>query len=129
MEIRLECRYFESMSELRKSKRIPFSAPIEQILIYQNDYPKLGGREVFDAKALDLSPSGIACETQSKIFPASMVYFIFSVPTQEGSRRIGCDGYVVRSRLEGKNFVLGIHFMDLSEEDQAIIDAYVESHG
>lgn len=116
------------MEDLRKATRVPFSAPIEQILIYDSGSPKLGNTAVFNARTLDISLSGISFETKTKIDPASMVYFIFSVPTVEGNRRIGCDGYVAFSKSKGTNCIAGIHFVDITQEDSEVINTFIESH-
>jgi hypothetical protein len=118
------------MKELRESKRVPFSAQIEQLVVHASDYPRLGADDEFlEAKALNISSGGIACESRTTIDPLSRVYFIFSVPTPGGSRRIRSDGYVAHATSEGGRYVLGLRFVDLSPEDQAAIDAYIDSAG
>lgn len=113
---------------MRVGKRVPFSAAIEQLLLRRSNYPSFGSDdEYYDAKALNLSSSGIACESRAMIDPLSQVYFIFSVPTPGGNRRIGCEGFVARAVSEGDRCVLGIHFVDISPEDQSAIDAYIDS--
>ena len=61
------------------------------------------------------------------IDPLSPVYLIFTLPGPEGGRRIRCDGYVAHASCEEGRCILGIHFADLSEADQAAIDAYIDS--
>jgi hypothetical protein len=116
------------MEEQRQTSRVPFRATIEQLLTHRSDYPKLGGDDEFvGAKAVNLSSGGLACESGTMLQPLSQVYMIFSIPTPQGERRIRCEGYVTHSTCVGDSCVFGIHFHDLSVEDQRAIDAFVEA--
>jgi hypothetical protein len=116
------------MEEQRQTSRVPFSATIEQIFIHRSDYPKLAADDEFvGAKALNLSSGGIACESEVMLEPLSLVYLIFSIPTPSGERRIRCEGYVAHSSCHEDTCVFGIRFHDLSAEDQAAIDTFVQS--
>lgn len=118
------------MENRRQTKRVPFSAPIEQLLKHRSDYPNLGASDEFiAAKALNLSPGGMACESSSPIEPLSHVFLIFSIPTEEGERHIRCEGYVAHSRYEGKRCVFGIKFLDLYGEDRAALEAFIATAG
>jgi hypothetical protein len=118
------------MEEQRQTSRIPFGAAIEQLITTKSDYPKLGGDDTFvGATALNLSKGGLACESAMMLEPLSQVYLIFSIPAPGGGeRRIRCEGYVAHSACEEERCVFGIRFHDLSREDQAAIDAYVDAH-
>lgn len=116
------------MEDQRRTKRVPFSVPIEQLIKHCSDYPKLGCEdEFFEAKALNLSSGGIACESRAMIDILSQVYLIFSLPTQGGKRQIRCDGYIAHANFDGQRYVLGISFVDMPPEDQSVIDAYIDS--
>ncbi len=116
------------MEDSRATKRVPFSATIEQLLEHGSDYPKLDSDDkFFGGKAINLSSGGIAFESSSIIDPLSPVYIIFSCPDPGGSHQIRGDGYVAHATHDGERYVLGIRFVDLSPEDQSAIDAYIIS--
>jgi hypothetical protein len=116
------------MEEQRKARRVPFSAALEQLIIHRSDYPRLGGDDLFvEARALNLSSGGLACESPAKMETSSLVYLIFSLPTPEGSRRIRCEGDLTHSSFEDGRCVFGIRFDGLSREDQSAIDAFVDA--
>jgi hypothetical protein len=117
------------MEEQRQANRVPFEGSIQQLLTHGSDYPRLGGDDEFvNAKALNLSSGGLACESTMKLEPLSQVYLIFSIQTPEGERRIRCEGYVAHSACEGESCTFGIRFHELSPEDQAAIDRFVAVH-
>lgn len=116
------------MEEKRQAKRVPFSGPIEQMVLHCSSFPRLDCDDEFvAATAINISSGGLACEAATKVEPLTQVYFMFALPAAGGTRRIKGEAYVVNSNYDGHRCVFGVHFSDLSAEDQAAIDAFVNS--
>jgi hypothetical protein len=116
------------MEEQRKATRVPFSGRIEQLVKHGSDYPRLSDDDqFFEAKAMNLSTRGLACESSEPIEPLSRLFVIFSLPAGGGERKITCEGFAAHVESLGSTYTVGISFIDLSEEDRAAIDAFVVS--
>lgn len=84
------------------------------------------GRETFlHATGLNLSKTGLLCATDSYLEPYSQVSLMMSIPVGSQTHRLSCDGIVVRSEIEDKQYLAGISFTSLVEEDSKILAAFL----
>ena len=73
------------------------------------------GKEAFvEATAINISESGILCETTEHIDPGTRIYMIIGVPTEKSTDQIQCEGVVARSDKSGERFHTGIAFTAMS---------------
>ena len=86
------------------------------------------GRETFlHATGLNVSKTGMLCETDSYLEPYTQVSFMMSLPIGSVTVRISCEGIVVRSDIESDRYLAGISFTSMSDEDAQTLDKFLKS--
>ena len=85
------------------------------------------GRETFlHASGINISKTGLLCATDSYLEPYSQVSLTMTIPVGSVQHRMSCDGIVVRSEVEEQQYLAGINFTSLAEEDSKILAAFLK---
>ncbi|HUX21020.1 MAG TPA: PilZ domain-containing protein [Spirochaetia bacterium] len=86
------------------------------------------GRETFlHATGINISKTGMLCATDSYLEPYSQVSLMMTIPVGPKGHRMTCDGIVVRSEIEEKQFLAGISFTSLPEKDLKVLVSYLKN--
>jgi c-di-GMP-binding flagellar brake protein YcgR len=85
-------------------------------------------REVFfQAEGLNISEGGMMCRTDYPVEPLTKVYLIVSIPGKTGEHLLKTEGTVIHTRKEAGEYVFGVTFNDLGEQDIQALQAYLQS--
>ena len=114
--------------DMRQAERITTPFEIDQFVKYGSDYSNGDDEEEFiEAKGVNLSSGGLACESAASLEPLTRVFIMFRLPGN--GRQISGEAYVTHSEREGGLCRFGLRFQDLGADDRAAIDAYVAAAG
>ena len=108
------------VGERRKTRR----------LTLQSGQAVIGSADQTPCQMVDISVAGAAVLVAAKIPEMSLVGLDLSLgPETEPTIKLQCQAAVVRSepRPDGK-FLLGLFFLDLSDETKAALDRFIKSH-
>lgn len=84
------------------------------------------GRETFlHATGINISKTGLLCATDSYLEPYSQVSLMVTIPIEPEPHRMSCEGIVVRSEVEETQYLAGISFTSLDEEDAKVLASFL----
>ena len=85
------------------------------------------GKESFvGAMGLNISDTGILCETNQSLELYSRVFLMLSLVFKHESLEITCEGIVMRSVKDKKVYDVGIEFTAMREEDAAKLQTFLD---
>ena len=85
------------------------------------------GRETFlHATGINISRTGLLCATDSYLEPYSQVSLMITIPVEPEPHRMSCEGIVVRSEVEEAQYLAGISFTSLADEDAKVLASFLK---
>ncbi len=93
--------------------------------IYQMIQMSIGKEKFISCEGINISKSGMLCKTNAKVNPGARFYLLFEVPLSTGKYEIKCEGLAAHIKKEGDSYEIGISFSDLWEEDEKILETYI----
>ena len=106
------------MAEKRKHSRFK---------IYQMIQMSIGEERYVSCEGVNISKSGMLVKTDSEIDSAARFYLLFEVPTEQGSHEIRCEGLAAHVHKTDEGFEVGVSFTDLFEDDQRVLEQFIDS--
>ena len=100
----------------RKSIRIPVYRPVKI---------QTPSGNLFHGYVIDLSLSGLAIEFSAPAELGTLLDLRFKIQAGNISEEISLKGSVVHSRTRGKNYIIGVHILNLSEDTKTSIARYI----
>lgn len=100
----------------RKSIRIPVYRPVKI---------QTPSGNLFHGYVVDLSLTGVAIEFSAPAEPGTLLDLRFKIQVGGISEEICLKGSVMHSRTKGKNYVIGVHLLNLSEDTKTRITRYI----
>ena len=93
--------------------------------MYQMIQMTVGKEEYVACEGINISKTGMLCRIDRKIDHAAQFYLLFEVPLQSGNYEISCEGMVAHSHKTDDGYEIGVHFTDLFEDDERILETYL----
>jgi len=85
------------------------------------------GKEAFvHGTGINLSKTGVLCKTDSYMEPYSQVSLLMTVPVGPEGHRFTCEGVVVRTEREGGDYLTGISFTSIDDEDSRKLQNFLK---
>jgi hypothetical protein len=85
------------------------------------------GKENFvHAEGINLSESGLLCETSEEVDPYSRLFIMLSLPGTKGEAEITCEGVIVRLQKKKKKFQIAVQFTEIDDDDVKNIRKFIK---
>jgi hypothetical protein len=88
------------------------------------------GKESYvQATGIDISESGLLCESSEHVEPSTQLYLMIRLPINDKNYEITSEAVVVRSVKQNNGFSIGIKFTGMQEEDKKKLSAFMAGIG
>jgi hypothetical protein len=95
--------------------------------IYQMIQISIGREHYVACEGINISKSGMLVRTSTEVDGSARFYLLFEVPLESGNYEIRCEGLAAHVHKVGEYWEVGISFLDLFEDDEKILEKYLES--
>jgi c-di-GMP-binding flagellar brake protein YcgR len=85
--------------------------------------------EVYNAKGINISKSGLLCETEQKIFVGTMIYLLITIPSIDKEIKIEIQAKCVRLETieTDKKFRIAMEFDHIEENSKKALFEYIDN--
>jgi len=78
-----------------------------------------GSESFMEAAGLNISESGILCETADFVDPGARIFIRLSITMDNDEKHINCEAVAARSEKSGDRYHTGIAFTDMNDADKS----------
>ena len=86
-----------------------------------------GSESFMEAAGLNISESGILCETADFVDPGARIFLRLSITIDNDEKNINCEAVVARSEKSGDRYHTGIAFTDMQDSDKQLLVLFLNS--
>ncbi len=95
--------------------------------IYQMIQISIGKEHYVSCEGINISKSGMLVKTNAEVDTSARFYLLFEVPLETGNYEIRCEGLAAHVHKVEDGWEVGVSFSDLFEDDEKILEQYIES--